>query len=127
MTARRIPLQTSISATILIAAAITLATAVRSASTEESVLHLTRAQQREIYFDLNIRGRSEVAPPGFMASVGEIVPSKINLVSVPASTTDLVSIVRDYDYVIFYQFAMATNEVLLVEPASRKIVAVIVP
>ena len=74
-----------------------------------------------------MRGRSELAPPGFMAKVGETVPSKINLASLPASTTDLVSIVKNYDYVILYYFAMVTNEVLLVDPDNRKIVAVIVP
>ena len=74
-----------------------------------------------------MRGRSELAPPGFMARVGEIVPSKINLAALPTSTTDLVSTVKDYNDGVLYYFAMVTNEVLLVDPDSRKIVAVIVP
>ncbi len=116
----------SVTATALFVA-IGAATAAGSAPLAVSGVNLTQFQQREIYFDLNARGSSELAPPGFMAKVGETVPSKINLAPLPASTINLVSLVKNYDYAILYYFAMATNEVLLVDPHSRKIVAVITP
>jgi hypothetical protein len=121
-----ITVRASVTATALFIA-ISAASAAGSAPLALSEIYLTRIQQREIYFDLNTRGSSELAPPGFMAKVGEAVPSKINLAPLPASTINLVSVVKNYDYVILYYFAMVTNEVLLVDPDSRKIVAVITP
>lgn len=121
-----ITVHASVTATALFAA-IGAATAAGSAPLGVSGIHLTRIQQREIYFDLNTRGGSELAPPGFVAKIGEVVPNKVNLAPLPANAINLVSVLKNYDYTILYYFAMATNEVLLVEPDSRKIVAVITP
>jgi hypothetical protein len=93
----------SVTATALFAA-IGAATAAGSAPLAASGVNLTHVQQREIYFDLNARGSSELAPPGFMAKVGKTVPSKITLAPLPASTINLVSLAKNYDYAILYFF-----------------------
>ena len=111
-------------------AAISAATTVGSLAATRPVtenVSLTRSQQREIYFDLSEDDGGELAPPGFIARVGEIAPSMIRLRPLPARIVGLVSAVKGYDYAILYFFGMATNTLVLVDPATRQIVAAITP
>jgi hypothetical protein len=90
-------------------------------------LGLTRTQRREIYFEVNRLGSGEVAPPGFRPKIGDAVPDIIKLNPLPARATSAAPDAVGFDYAVLYFYGMATNELLLVAPGSRKIVAVISP
>jgi hypothetical protein len=92
-----------------------------------SAVSLSKAKQREIYLDVNGRSPSEVAPPGFKAAVGAIVPRDIKLKPLPAEVVKQDAALKAYDYAVVYYYAMTTDEVLIVDPESRKIVAVVTP
>ena len=103
------------------------AAAPSSVKSRECGLHLTLAQRREIYFDVDKLGRSVVAPTGFIVKVGGTLPKSVKLNPLPSSTIRRMPAVRPYDYAALYYFGMVTNELLLVDPNSRRVDAVIVP
>ncbi len=81
-------------------------------------LNLTSTQRAEIWQNLSNQAK-ETPPAGFTPKVGEAVPSSIRVQPLPGSVSSQVPAVKSYD------FAMLQNEVLIVDPTSKKIVDVI--
>jgi hypothetical protein len=117
----RIQLHSAVT-TVALLATVGAAAAATSSSTMKSandMLNLTSTQRHEIYQDVGKQKMSQTAPAGFTAKLGEAVPSSVRLNPLPASATKQVSAVKSYDY------AKLGNEVLIVNPSSKKIADVI--
>jgi hypothetical protein len=89
-----------------------------SAATSDH-LNLTSAQQKEIWQGVSKQASKETAPAGFKATVGAAAPSSIKLQPLPSTVASEVPAVKPYD------FAMLQNQVLIVDPSSRKIVDIV--
>jgi hypothetical protein len=81
-------------------------------------LQLSVAQRAEIWRTLGSKA-GETAPAGFQPKVGETVPNGVQLKSLPSKVSNDVPAVRSY------QYAMLHSQLLLVDPSTKKIVAVI--
>lgn len=92
--------------------------ATSSSTGSSDQLKLTSAQRNEIWKSLSSQTK-ETPPNGFTAKVGEAVPSALHLQPLPSNVTSNVPAVKSYD------FAMLQNEVLLVDPSSKKIVDIV--
>jgi hypothetical protein len=82
-------------------------------------LNLTATQRHELWQSLSKQAAKESAPTGFTAKVGEAVPSSIKLQSLPSNVSSQIPAVKSYDY------ALLQNELLIVDPSSKKIVDII--
>lgn len=82
-------------------------------------LNLTSAQRQEIWQSVSKQAAKETTPAGFTAKVGEAVPSAVKLQALPSSLSSQVPAVKPYEY------AMLQNQVLIVDPSSKKIVDII--
>ncbi|MBV8790591.1 MAG: DUF1236 domain-containing protein [Pseudolabrys sp.] len=82
-------------------------------------LQLTPEQKQTIYTSISNKPAKETAPPTFRAAVGETVPASIELQALPPTIVDLMPQTKDYSY------AMVTNQVLLVDGGTRRIVEII--
>lgn len=82
-------------------------------------INLTSAQRNEIWQSISSQGLKETPPPGFTPKVGDMVPSSLKIQMFPNNVTAQVPAVKSYDY------AMLENQVLLVDPSSKKIVEII--
>ena len=82
-------------------------------------LNLTGAQQKEIWQGVSQQASKETAPASFKATVGEVAPTSIKLQPLPTKVSNEVPAVKSYDY------AMLQNQVLIVDPSSRKIVDIV--
>jgi len=91
----------------------------RTSSGANDSLDLTVAQRHELWQGLSKQAAKESAPAGFTAKVGEAVPSSIKLQSVPTSLSSQAPAVKSYDY------AMLQDELLIVDPSSKKVVGII--
>jgi Protein of unknown function (DUF1236) len=85
---------------------------------EQSTLNLTAAQRSTIWSQLGGKA-TQTASSGFTAAVGEAVPHGMQLQSLPAKLKSEIPSVSSYRY------AALSHEVLIVDPTSNKIVAVI--
>ena len=85
---------------------------------EQGALALTTAQRAEIWQRLGNQQATN-APPGFQPKVGAIVPASVKLKTLPSSVSNQVPQVRSYDY------AMVQSQLLIVDPATKKIVSII--
>jgi hypothetical protein len=106
------------STAIALLGSIALATAATGPSTFRNSVALTSAQQRTISNGIN--GNRQVAPSTFHASVGRTVPKSLMLKPLPQAVTRRVPSIKGDDYV-----ALRNQEVLVVRPLDRKVVAVI--
>jgi Protein of unknown function (DUF1236) len=82
-------------------------------------LQLTPEQKQTIYTSISSKPEKETAPPTFRAAIGEVVPTSIDLQPLPPTIVDLMPQTKDF------QYAMVTNQVLLVDAANRRIVEII--
>jgi hypothetical protein len=83
-------------------------------------LNLTSTQEHTILQSVNKQSaKKEISPSGFKAAVGQAVPTSIPLHGLPNDVTSQVPAVKSYDY------AMLQNQLLIVNPKSRKIVDII--
>ncbi len=82
-------------------------------------LQLTPEQKQTIYTSISSKPAKETAPPTFRAAVGEMVPVSIDLQPLPPTIVDLMPQTKDF------QYAMVTNQVLLVDGNTRRIVDII--
>jgi hypothetical protein len=82
-------------------------------------LELTPEQKQTIYTSVSSKPAKETAPPTFRAAVGETVPASIDLAPLPQSVIDLIPRTKEF------QYAMVTNQVLLVDASNRRIVEII--
>lgn len=85
---------------------------------ESQGLTLSTAQRGEIWNQLGSK-RAEQAPAGFTPQVGETTPNGVQLEAIPGKVSRQVPAVKSY------QYAKLSDKVLLVDPSSRKIVAII--
>ncbi len=85
----------------------------------KSALKLTSTQRHEIYQDVSKQKMSQAIPAKFAATVGEMVPSSVKLGRLPASAIKQVPAAKSYKY------AMLGEDVVLVNPSSKKVADVI--
>jgi hypothetical protein len=82
-------------------------------------LGLTPEQKQTIYTSISSKPVKETAPPTFLAAVGRTVPVSIGLQPLPPTIVELMPQTKEF------QYAMVTNQVLLVDAGSRRIVDII--
>jgi Protein of unknown function (DUF1236) len=83
----------------------------------QAVIDLTPDQERTVYTTIT-RERVRTAPPATVdVNVGAVLPSEVEIYDVPAAVE--VAPVRRYRYTV------VNDRVVLVDPASRKVVRVI--
>jgi len=80
---------------------------------------LTDAQRQEIWQGVSKQATNESSPAGFKAAVGEAVPGSIKTEPLPGDVSAKVPAVKSYD------FAMLQNQVLILDPSSKKIVDIL--
>jgi hypothetical protein len=125
------PLVTSLLSTILIFAL--LATAGAQApprdvgtgptpsdrSTAARALELTPAERLAIYQSVTQTKKNNAAPVGFRATVGAHVPDSVQLEPLSETLAKLIPRARDFS------IGMVEKEVILVDPGTRQVVAVV--
>jgi hypothetical protein len=82
-------------------------------------LKLTPAQKQTIYASISSQKQKETAPPTFRVAVGAVVPPSVELQALPKTIVDLMPELKDYEY------AMVTNQVLLVDPKTKQVIEII--
>jgi hypothetical protein len=85
----------------------------------ERVLELTPAQRLAIYQSVTQTQKNNAAPIGFRPAVGAVVPSAIELKPVSDTLIKLVPQASDLS------MGMIEKQVILVDPATRQVVAVV--
>jgi hypothetical protein len=85
----------------------------------ERVLELTPAQRLAIYQSVTQTQKNNAAPIGFRPAVGAVVPSAIELKPVSDTLIKLVPQASDLS------IGMIEKQVILVDPATRQVVAVV--
>jgi hypothetical protein len=91
----------------------------QSAPTENGLAELSSEQKQLIYQSVDAMHKNNAAPPGFRAAVGATVPTGIELQPVPSAVADVVPEVKATDV------AMIEKQVVVVDPKSRKVLAVV--
>jgi hypothetical protein len=81
---------------------------------------LSKQQQKDAWQDIKALATKQKAPAGFTATVGTVVPSKLDTHPVPVSTANKVPVLRPYQYAM-----LDSNKLLIVNPSDRKIADVI--
>jgi hypothetical protein len=79
-------------------------------------LTLTNAQREAMW---QMLGNQPTQAMGHNPNVGQVVPSSVSLQALPDEVSDQVPAVRPY------HFAMLNNQLLIVDPSSKKVVAII--
>jgi hypothetical protein len=83
-------------------------------------LELSAAQKQTIYQSVSSRSqKNNAAPPGFRAAVGMHVPETIELVAMPDTLATVIPAVKGYEV------AMVEKQVVVVDPKSKVVVAVV--
>lgn len=85
---------------------------------ESHSLKLSVAQRADIWKALGSKA-GQAAPAGFEPKVGEAVPNSVQLRSLPGTVTNQVPAVKPYEY------AMLHSQLLIVDPSTKKVVAII--
>jgi hypothetical protein len=83
------------------------------------VLELSADQKQTIYQSVSTTEKNNAAPPGFRPGVGAHVPDMIVLKAMPDTLSTLIPAAKAYEV------GMVEKQVILVEPMSKVIVAVI--
>ena len=82
-------------------------------------LSLTTSQQKLAWKDVERNATAQKAPSDFTAQVGSTVPSDVTMRPIPTKLGQQVSKLKSYDY------ALLKNEIVIVDPGSKKVVDVI--
>lgn len=83
-------------------------------------LHLSPEQRQTIYQSVSSKpAEKSAAPDTFRAAIGANVPDTVKLAPMPKAVVDLIPQTKDF------QTAYIANQVLIVEPNSRRVVEVI--
>ena len=101
---------------VLIFAVALLVSAGTACAQGESGLSLTPDEQRKLYESLIRQPVTRPPPPGSTFNVGTPVPRTVKLYRVPRTVRPGLQ---------RYRYTVAQNRVVLVEPASRKIIMLI--
>ena len=88
-------------------------------ATTTRALELTPAERLAIYQSITQTGKNNAAPIGFRATVGAHVPDSVELKPLSDTLAKLLPQARDYS------IGMVEKEVILVDPGSRQVVAVV--
>jgi Protein of unknown function (DUF1236) len=88
-------------------------------TTASRTLALTPAERIAIYQSVTQTQKNNAAPIGFRATVGAHVPDTVELKPLSDTLAKLVPQARDFS------IGMVEKEVILVDPASRQVVAVV--
>jgi len=118
-------MRSSVAAILLALMSATAAMAQQSPKEQDAILrnspdlHLTPEQKQTIYTSISSKPTKETAPPTFRAAVGETVPPSIDLQPLPPTIVELMPQIKDF------QYAMVTNQVLLVDGGNRRIIEII--
>jgi hypothetical protein len=83
-------------------------------------VELSAAQKQTIYQSISQTQKNNAEPTGFRAAVGAAVPEAMELAPVPATIANLMPQTKGLES------TMVEGRVVLVEPKSKQIVAVIV-
>jgi hypothetical protein len=82
-------------------------------------LELSTAQRQTIYQSVSKTQKNHIAPTGFRVSVGGRLPDTIELAPMPGTLAELMPQAKRYNV------AMIEKQVVLVDPATKQIAAVI--
>ena len=82
-------------------------------------LELTQAERLAIYQSITQTGKNNAAPVGFRAAVGARVPDSVELKPLSDTLAKLVPQARDFS------IGMVEKQVILVDPGTRQVVAVV--
>ncbi|MGI8525508.1 MAG: DUF1236 domain-containing protein [Pseudolabrys sp.] len=82
-------------------------------------LQLTPEQKQTIYTSISNKPNNQTLPPTFRVAVGQAVPASIELQALPPPIINLIPQTKNF------QYAMVTNQVLLVDVETRQIVEII--
>jgi hypothetical protein len=83
-------------------------------------INLTAAQKQVVYQSIRKTQKNNAAPTGFRATIGAIVPDAITLTQVPETLATLMPETKGLET------GLVEGEVVLVDPKSKQVVAVIV-
>jgi Protein of unknown function (DUF1236) len=83
-------------------------------------INLTAAQKQTVYQSIRKTQKNNAAPIGFRATIGAIVPAAITLTPVPETLADLMPETKGLET------GLVEGEVVLVDPKSKQVVAVVV-
>lgn len=83
-------------------------------------IELSPAQRQTIFQSVSNSGKNNAAPNGFRVAVGENVPNGVELAPVSNTLTTLIPATDGLEV------AMIEKQVVLVDPKSKRIVAVVV-
>ena len=89
----------------------------QAAGGEKGKLSLSEAQQSEIWRALRNQARKTQEPAGL--NVGEVVPDDMNLLSFGPRFRGKIPALRPYRYSLLH------DRVLIIDPATKKIIAII--
>ena len=81
-------------------------------------LELSAAQRQTIFQSVSATQKNNAAPTGFRAAVGAQVPDTITLQPISSTLAALIPEIANHDV------AMVEKQVVLVDPRSKRIVAV---
>ena len=77
---------------------------------------LSKQQRKDAWQDIKALATKQKAPAGFTATVGTVIPSKLDTHPVPVSTANKVPVLRPFQYAM-----LDTNKLLIVNPSDHKI------
>jgi uncharacterized protein DUF1236 len=86
----------------------------------KDTLSLTRSQQKTAWKDISAMATKETAPARFAVKVGTAVPNNLTTHPVPSKTADQVPALRPYQYAL-----LSNNELLIVNPSDKKVAEII--
>ena len=81
-------------------------------------LELSSAQRQTIYQSVSATQKNNPAPTGFRVSVGALVPAGIEIETLPDTLATLIPAAKGY------RVAMVEKQVMIVDPTTRQVVAV---
>ena len=81
---------------------------------------LSAAQKQTIYQSISRTQKNNAAPTGFRPAIGAPMPEAVTLTPVPATIADLMPQTKGLEA------TMVEGQVMLVDPASKQVLAVIV-
>lgn len=82
-------------------------------------LELSAAQRQTIFQSVSATQRNNPAPTGFRVSVGAVVPAGIEIETLPDMLATLIPAAKGY------RVAMVEKQVMIVDPTTRQVVAVV--
>jgi hypothetical protein len=86
----------------------------------KDTLSLSSTDKQTAWKDISAQATKQDVPVGFLAKVGDKIPSDVTTHPVPVSTASKVPNLREYQYAL-----LDNNKLLIVNPQDKKIAEVI--